>query len=71
VALVPDSGPSFGTLVFNSNGSFVYTPNPGFVGQDSFQYVFSSLPTIQAINQDTATVYINVIGKIYLPLIFR
>ena len=27
-----------GLLVFNSNGSFTYTPNPGFSGSDTFQY---------------------------------
>ena len=30
---------SNGTLVFNSDGSFTYTPNAGFVGTDSFMYV--------------------------------
>ena len=60
VALVPESGPWNGTLTLNVDGSFVYTPNPDFVGEDSFQYVFSSLPTIQAVNTDTATVTIHV-----------
>jgi VCBS repeat-containing protein len=32
------SGPSNGTLTFNSDGSFTYTPNAGFIGTDSFQY---------------------------------
>jgi hypothetical protein len=32
------SGPSDGTVVVNANGSFVYTPNTGFVGSDSFTY---------------------------------
>lgn len=27
-----------GTLLLNSNGSFVYTPNPGFSGKDRFAY---------------------------------
>jgi len=30
--------PSNGTLVFNPNGSFTYTPNQGFDGEDSFTY---------------------------------
>ena len=30
--------PENGLLVFNSNGSFTYTPNPGFAGSDKFQY---------------------------------
>jgi hypothetical protein len=32
------SGPGDGTVVVNANGSFVYTPNTGFVGSDSFTY---------------------------------
>ena len=32
------SGPSHGVLTLNANGSFTYTPNPGFSGDDSFSY---------------------------------
>ncbi len=32
------SGPSSGTLAFNSNGSFTYTPTANFNGTDSFTY---------------------------------
>ena len=32
------SGPTNGTLQLNANGSFTYTPNPGFSGDDSFSY---------------------------------
>lgn len=27
-----------GSLSFNSDGTFIYTPNPGFIGDDSFSY---------------------------------
>ncbi len=30
--------PANGTVVMNPDGSFVYTPNPGFVGPDTFPY---------------------------------
>jgi len=30
--------PAHGTVTLNSDGSFTYTPYPGFVGQDSFTY---------------------------------
>jgi VCBS repeat-containing protein len=30
--------PAHGTLLFNSNGTFVYTPSPNFAGVDSFTY---------------------------------
>ena len=32
---------SSGALTFNADGSFSYTPNAGFVGEDSFRYVAS------------------------------
>ena len=32
------SGPAHGTLVFNSDGTFQYTPSQGFYGSDSFTY---------------------------------
>jgi VCBS repeat-containing protein len=31
-------GPSHGTLTLNSDGTFAYVPNPGFLGADSFTY---------------------------------
>ena len=38
ITAVHDSGPTNGELVFNSDGSFEYTPNADFVGEDSFSY---------------------------------
>ena len=35
---VLDSDPSNGVVQLNPDGSFVYTPNLGFLGQDSFTY---------------------------------
>ena len=35
--------PTTGTVVFNSNGSFNYTPNVGFIGNDSFTYKLCDL----------------------------
>ena len=32
------TGPAHGTLSLNANGSFVYTPTPGFRGVDTFSY---------------------------------
>ena len=36
---VPGAGPANGSLGLNPDGSFSYTPNAGFIGQDSFTYV--------------------------------
>ena len=40
VALL-DTSTSAGTMALLSDGSFVYTPNPGFTGTDSFTYLVS------------------------------
>jgi VCBS repeat-containing protein len=32
------SGPAHGTLTLNANGSFTYTPAPGYSGSDGFSY---------------------------------
>ena len=72
VSLVPGSGPLHGVLVFNEDGSFTYTPDPGFVGQDSFEYVMLATPGLMDNYSDTATVTITVTAKyMYLPLIAR
>ncbi|MEG4204350.1 DUF4347 domain-containing protein, partial [Microcoleus sp. Pol7_A1] len=35
------TGPTKGTIVFNPDGNFTYTPSPGFVGTDTFTYSVS------------------------------
>jgi len=55
VALV--TGPSNGTLTFNSDGSFSYTPGSNFTGQDSFTFLANDGYT----NGNTATITINVL----------
>ena len=46
------SGPSHGTLTFNSDGSFTYTPDTGYTGTDSFTYTASD----GMLTSSTATV---------------
>jgi hypothetical protein len=41
-AISAGSGPANGTVTLNSDGSFTYTPNDGFEGDDSFQYIARS-----------------------------
>ena len=48
------SGPSRGSLELFTDGSFTYTPDPGFVGTDSFTYYPSD--GVQNGNTATATV---------------
>ena len=40
------SSPENGTLIFGSDGSFKYTPDPDFSGEDSFSYSFQSQPEV-------------------------
>ncbi|GGW48566.1 hypothetical protein GCM10007383_35820 [Arenibacter certesii] len=54
------SGPSNGSLNFNSDGNFEYTPNSDFTGVDSFEYLVC-LPSPNQTTCDTATVRIMVI----------
>jgi hypothetical protein len=60
------AGPMHGTLVFNADGTFTYTPAPDFLGTDSFTYqanngVWSSDPSVpMSENSNIATVTIEV-----------
>lgn len=59
------AGPAHGTLVFNADGWFTYTPNPGYQGRDQFTYRASDG---QAAS-NTATVEINVVpNAVPVPL---
>jgi VCBS repeat-containing protein len=49
------SGPSNGSLTLNADGSFSYTPNSSFAGQDSFTYLARDVDGAST----TATVTIN------------
>lgn len=55
-SVVVDSGPSDGQLSLNSDGSFTYTPNAGFVGQDSFTYTVTNTEGKTATFSATITV---------------
>jgi len=50
------SDPTSGALMLNANGSFSYTPNPGFTGADSFSYRAND----GGLDSNTATVAITV-----------
>ncbi|MCT8341288.1 Ig-like domain-containing protein, partial [Flavobacteriaceae bacterium TK19130] len=52
-------GPSNGTVTLNPDGSYTYTPAPGFVGEDTFEYQVCDGGNPVAC--DTATVYIEVL----------
>ncbi len=49
--------PTHGTLTYNADGSWSYTPNAHYVGNDSFQYTASD--GIQTSAPATATIYVS------------
>ncbi|MBN2356652.1 tandem-95 repeat protein [candidate division KSB1 bacterium] len=57
----PVSGPSHGNVVINSDGTFTYTPNTGYVGPDNFVYEVCDNAVPPACDQ--ATVYIVVLDE--------
>ncbi len=57
LAAVLVDGPSHGTLVLNPDGSFTYTPAPGFHGTDAFTYTAND--GLAASNTATATIQVN------------
>ncbi|HMO61776.1 MAG TPA: Ig-like domain-containing protein [Ferruginibacter sp.] len=50
--------PTHGTVTINKNGSIIYIPNTGYVGNDTFQYTVCSTPT--PIVCGTATVFVSI-----------
>ena len=64
--------PTGGTLTLNDDGSFIYVPDAGFFGVDTFVYQLNSTLMMQGEFSDTAIVTIKVPGRqIFLPLILR
>ena len=55
------TGPTHGSLLFNANGSYTYTPNANFNGSDSFSYrvtdADSGVSSIATITFNVAPVY--------------
>ncbi|MBK9225169.1 MAG: tandem-95 repeat protein [Flavobacterium sp.] len=54
-----NTNPTNGTVVNNGDGTFTYTPNPGFEGIDTFTYTICDDQTPAAC--DTATVTVTVL----------
>lgn len=56
--------PANGTVTLNENGSFVYTPNTGFTGTDTFTYKVND----GTVDSGTATVTITVTSSTAAPI---
>lgn len=63
----PVRGPANGTLVLNLDGSFTYTPNTDFFGQDTFTYRVTD-PRLVSNNTATVTITVNPVND--APLAF-
>ncbi|RAJ16963.1 LamG-like jellyroll fold domain-containing protein [Olleya aquimaris] len=50
--------PQNGTIVINGDGTITYTPNDGFIGQDTFEYTICSLEFPGTCDIATVTVHI-------------
>ncbi len=67
VQTAPVTSPTNGVVTLGSDGSFVYTPNPGFVGTDSFVYLVDDGHALSATATVTITVNSGVTaGSFYL-----
>ena len=66
LAMTPSlvNGPTHGSLTFNSDGSFVYTPNTGYLGADSFTY--KDVDTAP-LTSNIATVNLTVTARLSIP----
>ncbi len=56
LTVIPISGVSHGSLTLNPNGSFNYTPDPGYTGPDSFSYRAND----GEVNSNSVVVTINI-----------
>lgn len=63
--LVAASGPTNGSLTLNLNGTFTYTPNPGYAGPDSFQYTVTDGAAPATVNITVTSLPINAVDDSY------
>lgn len=57
------SGPSHGSVIINANGTYTYTPDLNYVGNDFFVYQVCDNPNSPILQQcNLATAYIQVLG---------
>jgi hypothetical protein len=66
---VLDAPAMIGSLILNSNGSFVYTPRVGYIGADSFTYHANDGSA--GSNQTTVQVMVIKPTLVYLPIVSR
>ena len=61
-----------GTLDLQPDGSFTYTPDSGYFGEDTFNYIICDDGTPSLCDSATVTIKVaRVTFEVYLPLIYR
>jgi VCBS repeat-containing protein len=65
LSAVLQSGPTDGSLILNSNGSFNYTPNTNFSGTDSFTY-FANDGTANSNLAATVTITVGAVNDLHV-----
>jgi uncharacterized repeat protein (TIGR01451 family)/gliding motility-associated-like protein len=68
ITISPSNGPTNGSVVLNADGTFTYTPNPGYIGPDSFVYSIFDNGSPVATDSATVTILVGVIGNNILAI---
>jgi len=75
VQTIPFQQPANGSVIINPDGSFTYTPNPGFFGVDTFVYQIADSSGIMAtatvtITEIRAEIEVEKISEVFTPTSF-
>ena len=62
------AGASSGSVTVNGDGSFVYTPNPGFAGNDSFAYSANDVDTRRSSNVATVAITVRALPQYQIAI---
>jgi len=65
VTTTPITPPTNGAIILNPDGSYTYTPGPGYVGTDSFAYEISDPGGLTSTTTVTITVDSGVVNQTY------
>jgi gliding motility-associated-like protein len=58
---------SNGFVTYVGNGEYIYTPNPGFIGEDSFIYQICDESCENICDEATVTITVNALNKVVVP----
>jgi len=71
IIVEPETQPGHGSLDLNPDGLFIYVPDEGFYGLDSFNYNMIHKPPHKVIGQARVYITVREIRQYYLPLILK